>query len=409
MYIPVDGSNELLYEILFDEEFLGGLTLRCSQNRAYRLPPSCLVNISYGRRLETEGSTHKHTPGRSPHQYQSPDYNSYASAAASPRYSEGPTLRSSSFFRSRFRFSSAAGSDFTNSPPSQQQQGYDATDAYSSYYDRRYANHTPNSSPYAYGQRSMDLVTESSRTPRSGHRGGRGRGEFSPSPASRGRNGFTPSSGGRGRGEFSQNQLPPRLAYSGNSSTRGRRHHDDSKPQLVTPVLIQRRREGAGKEIEDRTTAKQTLRQPRHVVEKTPSSAIDRENRDDFSAALQALPKMTPAYESTPASGGSTVQGVASLQVNDQDSSKVPDKKQPRGKAGSDQSVEKEKRPSPEKRDRKRELSPSVAAMFEAVSANQQLSSDVISDDTDASEDNPSTALKTILNIQGRFNFISEP
>ena len=56
-----DGSNELLYEILFDEEFLGGLALRCSQNRAYRLPPSCLLNISHGKRLEEEKKAQKLT------------------------------------------------------------------------------------------------------------------------------------------------------------------------------------------------------------------------------------------------------------------------------------------------------------------------------------------------------------
>ena len=43
-----------LYEIVFDEEFLGGLTLRCTPNKAYRLPASCLLNLSYGVRLNRE-------------------------------------------------------------------------------------------------------------------------------------------------------------------------------------------------------------------------------------------------------------------------------------------------------------------------------------------------------------------
>ena len=43
-----------VYEIVFDEEFLGGLTLRCSPNRAYCLPPSFLLNISHGVRLKAE-------------------------------------------------------------------------------------------------------------------------------------------------------------------------------------------------------------------------------------------------------------------------------------------------------------------------------------------------------------------
>lgn len=43
-----------LLEVLFDEDFLGGLMLRCSTNRAYRLPSSCLLNFSHGHRLEEE-------------------------------------------------------------------------------------------------------------------------------------------------------------------------------------------------------------------------------------------------------------------------------------------------------------------------------------------------------------------
>ena len=58
-----EGSNELTYEILFDKEFLGGLALRCSGNRAYRLPPSCLLNISHGKRLEKDNQKLSgHTP-----------------------------------------------------------------------------------------------------------------------------------------------------------------------------------------------------------------------------------------------------------------------------------------------------------------------------------------------------------
>ena len=47
-----DESREQLCEIVFDEEFLGGISLRCSPNRAYHLPSSCLINLTYGKRLE---------------------------------------------------------------------------------------------------------------------------------------------------------------------------------------------------------------------------------------------------------------------------------------------------------------------------------------------------------------------
>uniref|UniRef100_A0A671M5A8 5'-3' exoribonuclease 1 n=1 Tax=Sinocyclocheilus anshuiensis TaxID=1608454 RepID=A0A671M5A8_9TELE len=43
---------EVLYEVLFDEEFARGLTVRCSPGRGYRLPPSALINLSHGSRKE---------------------------------------------------------------------------------------------------------------------------------------------------------------------------------------------------------------------------------------------------------------------------------------------------------------------------------------------------------------------
>ncbi|XP_030630349.1 5'-3' exoribonuclease 1 [Chanos chanos] len=54
-----DREAEVLYEVVFDEEFAGGLTLRCSPGRGYRLPPCALINLSHGSRLE-QGS-HKLT------------------------------------------------------------------------------------------------------------------------------------------------------------------------------------------------------------------------------------------------------------------------------------------------------------------------------------------------------------
>ena len=181
-------------------------------------------------------------------------------------------------------------SDYFNTSPQQHQaQGYDAVDAYTPYYDRRYANHTPGSSPHSYGQKSMEFVAESTRTPCSSHCDGRGRREFSPSPASsgkrneyspspssRGRDEYTPSPNGRGQGEFSQNQVPPRLASSGGSVSRGRRHHKDSKAQPTIPILMQKRG-GNGKKGEDKTTPKQTTKQPCHHTEKRSPSSLSTE------------------------------------------------------------------------------------------------------------------------------------
>ncbi|XP_054839659.1 5'-3' exoribonuclease 1 isoform X2 [Eublepharis macularius] len=46
-------ESDVLYEVLFDEEFHGGLTIRCSPARGYRMPTSALINISHGHRSET--------------------------------------------------------------------------------------------------------------------------------------------------------------------------------------------------------------------------------------------------------------------------------------------------------------------------------------------------------------------
>ena len=40
----------------FDEEFLGGLAVRCSPNRGYRMPPYAMVNLSHGERKEQNRS-----------------------------------------------------------------------------------------------------------------------------------------------------------------------------------------------------------------------------------------------------------------------------------------------------------------------------------------------------------------
>ncbi|XP_061099695.1 5'-3' exoribonuclease 1 isoform X2 [Conger conger] len=50
-----DREAEVLYEVVFDEEFAGGLTIRSSPGRGYRLPPSALINLTHGSRQEFGG------------------------------------------------------------------------------------------------------------------------------------------------------------------------------------------------------------------------------------------------------------------------------------------------------------------------------------------------------------------
>ncbi|XP_044288700.1 5'-3' exoribonuclease 1 isoform X3 [Varanus komodoensis] len=54
--IGIKGASrecDVLYEVLFDEEFPGGLTIRSSPDRGYRMPASALINLSHGNRSET--------------------------------------------------------------------------------------------------------------------------------------------------------------------------------------------------------------------------------------------------------------------------------------------------------------------------------------------------------------------
>lgn len=47
-----DREAEVLYEVLFDEEFAGGLNIRCTSPRGYRLPACALINLSFGARVD---------------------------------------------------------------------------------------------------------------------------------------------------------------------------------------------------------------------------------------------------------------------------------------------------------------------------------------------------------------------
>uniref|UniRef100_UPI00358E17BF 5'-3' exoribonuclease 1-like isoform X2 n=1 Tax=Myxine glutinosa TaxID=7769 RepID=UPI00358E17BF len=45
---------EIVYEVLFDSEFLGGQSIRCEGKQGYRVPPSAVVNLSHGNRMTSD-------------------------------------------------------------------------------------------------------------------------------------------------------------------------------------------------------------------------------------------------------------------------------------------------------------------------------------------------------------------
>ncbi|XP_068754427.1 5'-3' exoribonuclease 1-like isoform X2 [Montipora capricornis] len=49
-----EDDSDVRYEVVFDEPFLGGQTLRCSSNKVYLMSASSLINISYGDRCEAK-------------------------------------------------------------------------------------------------------------------------------------------------------------------------------------------------------------------------------------------------------------------------------------------------------------------------------------------------------------------
>lgn len=69
-----DREAEVLYEVLFDEEFAGGLNIRCTSPRGYRLPPCALINLSHGARVDH--SSHKLTAIVKPQPAAAANYNS---------------------------------------------------------------------------------------------------------------------------------------------------------------------------------------------------------------------------------------------------------------------------------------------------------------------------------------------
>lgn len=47
----LEDDMDVMYDVVFDQFFPGGLQLNCSPNRGYRLPKPALINLSHGLRV----------------------------------------------------------------------------------------------------------------------------------------------------------------------------------------------------------------------------------------------------------------------------------------------------------------------------------------------------------------------
>ena len=52
-------SSEQSYDVLFDQSFPGGLSIRSSAGRSYRVPGSALINITHGERMTDKNKNDK--------------------------------------------------------------------------------------------------------------------------------------------------------------------------------------------------------------------------------------------------------------------------------------------------------------------------------------------------------------
>uniref|UniRef100_A0A3P8S923 5'-3' exoribonuclease 1 n=1 Tax=Amphiprion percula TaxID=161767 RepID=A0A3P8S923_AMPPE len=136
---------EVLYEVLFDEEFAGGLTIRCTSPRGYRLPPCALINLSHGCRVDH--TSHKLTAIVKPQPVAGANYNSHRQLAGlnhSPRSPFVPTQHNN-----KHGVMKAASQGNRSSPskgPIQKQQGK-SKDEYSNVWQSLQNSGPPNKPP----------------------------------------------------------------------------------------------------------------------------------------------------------------------------------------------------------------------------------------------------------------------
>ncbi|KAJ9598748.1 hypothetical protein L9F63_026718, partial [Diploptera punctata] len=56
-----DNDADIMYEVVFDKPFPGGLAINCSDSRGYRIPKPAMLNLSHGQRVEQVKTVNKPT------------------------------------------------------------------------------------------------------------------------------------------------------------------------------------------------------------------------------------------------------------------------------------------------------------------------------------------------------------
>ncbi|XP_017276378.1 5'-3' exoribonuclease 1 isoform X2 [Kryptolebias marmoratus] len=151
---------EVLYEVLFDEEFVGGLNIRCASPRAYRLPPCALLNLSHGARVDH--TSHKLTAIVKPQPASSGGVNSHRQLAGLNHSPRSPFIPPQNNKYAGMKAASQDSRSFPSKGPNQRQQTK-AKEEYSNVWQSLQKTGPPNKPPHwhnnegNYQQASKDI------------------------------------------------------------------------------------------------------------------------------------------------------------------------------------------------------------------------------------------------------------
>ncbi|KAK3589531.1 hypothetical protein CHS0354_041655 [Potamilus streckersoni] len=210
--LPAERESDTLYEVLFDEEFQGGITIRSCTGRGYRTPSASIVNLSHGERkngIKTSVASTLQKPYQNSQQ-------SMNTSSATTRYSDVVRVQNQGYQNNNF------GGHYDSQKRHGQNHGnYDYQGAYQGkegvYYNQNYSGYDSQGSRLEYSASYYD------------HRGGQEQ-----------RTDYYDSKGGNQRSNIADKHRGNMQQFSKQKDQySGQVFNGDSKesPQFVTPKV----------------------------------------------------------------------------------------------------------------------------------------------------------------------------